>query len=440
MRPILAAALLALLPVLSAADRPAPNREHTITSANELFMAVVTPATTNYQDQNGTTTVSRAAADGTPGEVLYTAAFFAWDVKLSDDGEVLVHTGPWARDSETLSDRAIAVWRRSVKVADFKVSDFVKDKSRISKSVSHYSWQGESSTIPVGFSQGGKLYTLAVCDRRWYTVDTTTGKIAAEGTAEDALTDRYKMELEMASERELVLGQFNATGAADAWNARYVSEGNPHTGGAVYGCDLPDPHWLNDFTPRHPELRRTMLELILSVEDERLAMTADPVRMEETLLALVRIPYLKKHLDAAPGNRLRWRASGDRFAWGESRINEVRIPMEEAGISTPAWNEWCELILDLENREMLRVLHPLGTECLVIGGSDVGLDADLLSQLDPALVTAPRNLGAEMGLPEELQSGFPTMPASVKGAIVTDLNGTFLHHLPELFTEPTKDW
>ena len=127
--------------------------------------------------------------DGTFRELWRVEGWYAWTMHLSNDGRYLVRMGNWARGSEpSPRNLAVAFYDNGKLLTHYSTADLVKDKTKVSASVSHYVWlayqvqarhRGPEPRIPEPrpkLDYANKFH-LKTCDGISYTFDATTGQI-----------------------------------------------------------------------------------------------------------------------------------------------------------------------------------------------------------------------------------------------------------------------
>ena len=169
----------------SAADSIAPPSTYLVESADQQFVFVMVPPLSLEQelrflseDFGEKTRKIREAHpvsglyrnDGT-SEPLWTVDWYASGAEIYSDGVHLVRHGPWA---QRLSDEAISFFANGKLLRSYRVSDLIKDRSRLERTVSHFFWQED-----VRLDDRALRYTVATVDRRCYVFDVTTGAIVS---------------------------------------------------------------------------------------------------------------------------------------------------------------------------------------------------------------------------------------------------------------------
>jgi hypothetical protein len=113
--------------------------------------------------------------DGNSKELWRSSGWYSFEVHLSPNGEDLVAMGPWNElPGPKATDVALTFFHRGQFVKQYTVLELVRDRSKIRKSVSHYSWRDDghraSFDVPETFSAG-------TCDGLTYDFDPKTGAI-----------------------------------------------------------------------------------------------------------------------------------------------------------------------------------------------------------------------------------------------------------------------
>ena len=178
---LLCSFLLLSLATVAVADRPAPDRQYTIRSANGQYEFTMYPA--GSQDDSGSAPYGEAhsiatsdpelAADADRTPLWKVSGWYAAKTFLSNDGRNLVRMGPWA--SKPLDEElAVAFYCDGREIRRYVVADLVQDESAVQRSVSHYNWQASDSDLP-RLTEDGR-FQLRTIDGRLVTFDITNGE------------------------------------------------------------------------------------------------------------------------------------------------------------------------------------------------------------------------------------------------------------------------
>jgi hypothetical protein len=177
--------IVALLAVSSGvvADSPAPPTTYEVVSADQKLVFVMIPPYSldeelrfwneEYGEKVRQIRTVRGVSgmyrnDGT-SEPLWTVSWYAGGAEIFSDGVHLVRHGPWA---SKLSDEAVSFFAKDKLLRTYRVSDLIKDKRRLKRSISHFEW-GTDKRL-----DDAKLrYTLLTVERKCYVFDVTTGQI-----------------------------------------------------------------------------------------------------------------------------------------------------------------------------------------------------------------------------------------------------------------------
>jgi hypothetical protein len=180
---VLSAMTLIMLSSRVAGDSPSPPSTYQVVSADQKFVFVMVPPYSldnelkfwnesfgekvrQIRSEHGVSGMYRN--DGT-SEPLWTVSWYAFGTEIYSDGVHLVRHGPWA---SKLSDEGISFFARDRLLRTYLVSDLVKDKSKLKRSVSHFEWSADQR-----LDDSMLRYTLLTVDRRCYVFDVTTGEI-----------------------------------------------------------------------------------------------------------------------------------------------------------------------------------------------------------------------------------------------------------------------
>jgi hypothetical protein len=180
---IAASALFLHTSIPAAADSIASPSTHETVSGNQQFVFVMVPPIslddelkTWNEDFGAKIRKIRAVHgisglyrnDGTPVP-LWTVDWYAYAVEIYSDGVHLIRHGPWA---SRMTDEAITFFAQSRLIKKYRVSDLVKDRRKLERTVSHFNWSIDSR-----LDDDALRYTLITVDHRCYVFDATTGEI-----------------------------------------------------------------------------------------------------------------------------------------------------------------------------------------------------------------------------------------------------------------------
>jgi hypothetical protein len=167
----------------AAADSPARPSTYEVLSTDQKFVFVMIPPYTLDQElefwneEYGEKVRQIRSVHGVSGmyrndgtsEPLWQVSWYAHGAEIFSDGVHLVRHGPWA---SKLSDEAISFFAKDKLLRTYRVSDLIKDKRRLKRSISHFEWSTD------GRLDDSKLrYTVLTVERKCYLFDVTTGKL-----------------------------------------------------------------------------------------------------------------------------------------------------------------------------------------------------------------------------------------------------------------------
>ncbi len=144
------------------------------------------PHPDNWSDGYGT--AYRIRNNGSDLLLWRTKGWYSSEVYLSHDGLSLVAMGLWNGGSEPRKeDLAVAFYTEGKLIKQYSTADLVKDKSKVMKSLSHYSWlardvellkrdnerdpEAELRVFP------NNTFRLKTCDGLVYFFDMATGEM-----------------------------------------------------------------------------------------------------------------------------------------------------------------------------------------------------------------------------------------------------------------------
>lgn len=167
-------ALMFLLFVNAFADKERPNEKYKAFSPNKKYFAVLTPSSSFGVE--GTCKVY-ASKDSLQKKLLWKTNWFARTVFLSNDGKHIIRFGKWASDISGRSDLALAFYNKEKLLKEYKVSELVKDSTKLQRTVSHYKWELTVENDVKSYSTDFKKYTLTTVDNQTYTFEISSGKV-----------------------------------------------------------------------------------------------------------------------------------------------------------------------------------------------------------------------------------------------------------------------
>jgi hypothetical protein len=99
----------------------------------------------------------------------WTVDWYAFQVFVSSDGRHLVRMGPWPTHPEEF---ALAFYDRGKDIQSYKISELVKDFSKLPHSVSHFQWSKQ-----IDFNDQAGTLTIVTFDDQEYLFDVRSGTI-----------------------------------------------------------------------------------------------------------------------------------------------------------------------------------------------------------------------------------------------------------------------
>jgi hypothetical protein len=167
------------------ADSPAPPVPYVAVAQRGTAYFKMIPREGKWGDGSGI--AYRLRRDGSDEELWRTEGWYSFEVFLSYDGDYLVAMGPWSIGHEpSKEDLAVAFYRKGKLLRQYSTADLVKDKSKVSASVSHYMWlardverfpdskEDPEAELRVSWDN---TFRLKTCDGIVYEFDMTTGEI-----------------------------------------------------------------------------------------------------------------------------------------------------------------------------------------------------------------------------------------------------------------------
>lgn len=103
---------------------------------------------------------------------LWTADWYSYEVLLSPEGKYLVRMGPWASG---LSSEAFTFFADGKELKKYVISDLIKDSSKLSRTVSHFTWLQYKY-----INDTGDTFDVETVDGGRFTFDLNTGEILTQ--------------------------------------------------------------------------------------------------------------------------------------------------------------------------------------------------------------------------------------------------------------------
>ncbi len=161
---------LALMSAAACADSISPPHDYTQLTKNGNYIFVMlapggyaphqNPAVRKMYRQSG---LYRNDGSTTPLWVVY---WYSFEVYPSSDGRHLVRMGPWA--SSTVQT-ALSFYRNGEEIKEYRISDLIRDESKLQRSVSHFRWRSDLQF----YDEKGLLFLKTKDDQTyWFSVET----------------------------------------------------------------------------------------------------------------------------------------------------------------------------------------------------------------------------------------------------------------------------
>ena len=154
---------------------------HAITSPGGHFVFTMLPGPKGQEYSGGTGICSKIESDGTLSELWRTSGFYSEDLELHYDGNVLVRIGSWGSGDQEKGDPkdslAVAFYVKGKEVKRYKVSDLVKDESKLEDTSAGLWWLEYDPYRSPSFRPGEDVFQLKTLDGIRYRFDMNTGAI-----------------------------------------------------------------------------------------------------------------------------------------------------------------------------------------------------------------------------------------------------------------------
>jgi hypothetical protein len=114
-------------------------------------------------------------ADGEDELVYRSDGWFSFNVLVSNDGSYIARRGPWPR-SNSPPDKtpAVVFYADGTEVRTYYVSDLVKKKSSLQRSISHYNW---GNTLRWAYEEGAGILQVRTVEEKVIKFNIRTAEI-----------------------------------------------------------------------------------------------------------------------------------------------------------------------------------------------------------------------------------------------------------------------
>jgi hypothetical protein len=147
------------------------------------------PGPKGQEHSKGTGVCSKVESDGAFTEMWRTSGFYSEDLELHYDGIVLARIGSWGSGDQEEGDPkdslAVAFYIKGKEVARYKVSDLVKDLSKLKHTSAGLWWLEYKLYESPDFSPGEEIFQLETVDGLRYRFDMNTGAIIKNNSEQD---------------------------------------------------------------------------------------------------------------------------------------------------------------------------------------------------------------------------------------------------------------
>jgi hypothetical protein len=154
------------------ADVPLTGTAYRYYSPNRQFYIDMTPSKGVTVSGPGKGVARRADSN----QVLWEVPWYSKSVALVNDGVHLIRVEEEGADKKR-RDLGIGFYALGKEIKIYAVTDLIKNKKKIQKTLTTYYWLARSSAIRTGLTEDGKKYVLALVDGTVYTFDVHTGEI-----------------------------------------------------------------------------------------------------------------------------------------------------------------------------------------------------------------------------------------------------------------------
>jgi hypothetical protein len=154
---------------------------HALTSPGGHYVFTMVPGPKDQEYSKGSGVCSKIESDGTLTEIWRTSGFYSEDLELHYDGNALARIGSWESGDQEEGDPkeslAVAFYVKGKEVKRYKVSDLVKDESKLPVTSAGLSWLEYKLYQSPAFRPGEEIFHLETVDGIHYRFDMNTGAI-----------------------------------------------------------------------------------------------------------------------------------------------------------------------------------------------------------------------------------------------------------------------
>jgi hypothetical protein len=178
---LLVLASILILSISSIAGMRRDPVPHAITSPGGHFVFTMAPGPKGEEYSKGFGICYKIKNDGTFAELWRTNGWYSEDLELHYDGDVLARIGTWQsgdqENGEPKNSLAVAFYLKGKEIASYKISDLVKDNTKLKNTTAGLLWLEYKEYQSPTFSSGKKVFQLETVDGKLYKFDINTGAI-----------------------------------------------------------------------------------------------------------------------------------------------------------------------------------------------------------------------------------------------------------------------
>jgi hypothetical protein len=345
------------------ADSVAPNQKYTEYSQNGKFLIEMIPSS-NYGDEGEGRVYT--AIDSAKGEFLWKVDWYGY-VSLMNDGEHLVRFGPWAEDMWEFTDLAISFYKRDSLINEYLVKNLLKDKSTISETSSHYTWEAKTTSVSRGFSENRSTYTIVTSDKTVYIFDIYSGGIANSFIDTLAKTSYEIFEEERRSEQEEGLRLLRNTKSSKLFEDYFsFSQEDIYVNQLVMDTVT---EWSVDLYPTRKGKYPWFCEFRTPISGDSLVIRLKPEDIYGAYNDFISAPFIRKFLNGSKNITIRIRVENDMLHWTDDEIDRYKKSL--LAHAYPVYNikDWIRIIIDFHDygiKDMISFYRPLNGDYYIM--------------------------------------------------------------------------
>ncbi len=344
------------------ADQVAENRVYCKYSPNNKYVIEMNPSE-KYGEKGSGKVFS--IANGEKDSLLWTIDWYAFEVFIHDDGIHLIRFGPWPSFTNEL---AISFYSRNNLIKQYKIDQLVLDLSTVSRSVSHFEWNSEETSVKTGFSEDYKLYTIVTTDKIVYQFNSEGGEII--NSFKDLKAKTGSEIFKESFERSKNLGNQLLSQSAELSSFKndfIISKCDAYLGTFAGIYFYESDQWSGDFHPKADSPFSWYCELAFPInEDSTVQVGLKPSDLISAYNDLMLSPFINMLVTSTGFEELRIRASGDRLHWDSEEVKAYQSILIKNKYVETNFTKWIHFIVDYRSNKMISFYHPQNTTIFIM--------------------------------------------------------------------------